>query len=124
MTQKYLFRMGDVLPMAVCLVLIVASAVFAVTAHTGECVQVQTPGGVYILPLADDSEQVFVGKDGLSVTVAVADGCVSVLRADCDDRICVHTGKLGGAVRAIACVPAGIVVTLIDNGDAPDAVAR
>lgn len=125
MTEKRLFRWGDAIPALCCVIL--AAVLFAARFlnGAGEYVLVQTPDGEQRLSLSEQTEQVFVGKDGLTVTVAVQHGGVQVVCADCPDQVCVHTGRIRQSGRAIACLPAGIVITVLsDHDDAPDAVAR
>lgn len=126
MTKNRRFRWGDGIPAVCCLVLAGALLIAQLSWSGADSVRVQTPSGEYTLPLSANTEQVFVGHDGLSVTVVVQDGAVRVTQADCDDQVCVHTGKIGRHNgRSIACLPAGIVVTVTsDKVDAPDAVAR
>ncbi len=126
MTKNRWFRWGDGIPVLCCLVLAGALLIAPFSRNGADSVRVQTPSGSVVLLLDKNTERVFVGHDGLSVTVVVQDGAVRVTQADCDDQVCVHTGAIGRHNgRSIACLPAGIVLTVTsDKGDAPDAVAR
>lgn len=125
MAEKRLFRIGDMIPIVFAVALAGILLTVMLTNGSGAYVLVQTPSGEWILPLSEDAERVVVGQGGLSVTLTVKDGEVCVIRADCPDQVCVHTGAIGESGRAIACVPAGIVLTVVSQqGDAPDAVAR
>ncbi len=125
MADKRLFRLGDLIPAVGALVLAGILLTAMLSHGEGAYVLVQTPNGEWSWPLSEDTERVVVGQDGLSVTVEVLGGEVRVTRADCPDQVCVHTGAIDESGRAIACLPAGVVLTVVsDRQDAPDAVAR
>ena len=42
--------------------------------------------------------------------VRVEDGTVMVVRADCPDKICVHTGPISQEGEVIACLPHGVII--------------
>ena len=125
MANKRLFRVGDLVPVVTALALAGILLIAMLSSGVGAYVLVQTPSDEWTLPLSEDTEQVIVGRDGLSLTLTIRDGEVCVTRADCPDQVCVHTGAIGEGGHAIACLPAGIVLTVVsDKSDAPDAVAR
>ena len=58
-------------------------------------------------------EQSFtVENNGITLTVVIKGGSVSVTHGDCDDRICVNSGKISRSGQSIICAPAGIVITV------------
>lgn len=126
MANKPLLSRLDWLPVLGCLALAGVLFVTQFTKGVGERIVVQTPQGEQILTLSEDAQRVFVGHDGLSVTVVVQDEKVRVVSADCHDQVCVHTGAIGAEGQTIACLPAGIVLTVegVADDDAPDAVVR
>lgn len=93
--------------LAAALLLLAGGRLFA---RPGAAAVVTTPDGETVLPLDQPAAVAFTGKDGLVLTVEVADGRVRVRESGCPDQICVHTGWLSSAGQSAACVPAGIAV--------------
>lgn len=50
-------------------------------------------------------------------TLLVENGCVSFIKADCPDGLCVSTGKLRYKGDTAACLPAKTVVTIENTGE-------
>ncbi len=50
-------------------------------------------------------------------TLLVENGCISFVKADCPDRLCVSTGKLRHRGDTAACLPAKTVVTIENTGE-------
>lgn len=42
--------------------------------------------------------------------IRVEDGTVMVVRADCPDKVCVHTGPISQEGEVIACLPHGVII--------------
>ena len=57
--------------------------------------------------------------------IAVKNGAIRVIEADCPDQICVKCGWLAGGLTPIVCLPHGLVIELRGGGDieAPDAIS-
>ena len=120
------FRLGDLIPIGLCLAAAAALCVWCAREASGQVLRIQTPSQEQVLALDTDREETVFGKDGLTLTVVIEDGCAYVREADCPDQVCVHTGRLINAGDTAACLPAGVVLT-VEGGDAadtPDAVAR
>lgn len=81
----------------------------------GPYVVIQSPEGVvYSKPLAEDADLTI--KTGLgSNEIKVADGAVWVERADCDNQVCVHTGKVSNLGDIIVCLPHQVIVQIVAN---------
>lgn len=47
----------------------------------------------------------------------VEKGCISFIKADCSDKLCVSTGKLRHRGDTAACLPAKAVVTIENGGE-------
>lgn len=60
--------------------------------------------------LSDDT--VFSYKN---MTFEVKDHQISVIKTDCEDKICQHTGEISSRFRSIVCVPNKITVTIISD---------
>lgn len=64
-----------------------------------------------------------MGKDGRN-TISVAPGSISVIDADCPDRLCVKHGPLKNRFSPIVCLPNELTVTLEQKSGKIDAVSR
>ncbi len=55
-----------------------------------------------------------------------ADGEIAFVKSDCPDKICIHTGKIGGIGESAACLPNGVLVKIVPadgySSDDPDLV--
>ncbi len=51
------------------------------------------------------------------LTVHIEGGAVWVTDADCPDKTCVAVGKIDRAGQSIVCLPSGVVVTILGEGD-------
>lgn len=101
-----------VISLAAC-VLAAALLLFAggrLFARPGSTAVVTTPDGETVLRLDRPSTVSFTGRNGIVLTVEVADGRVRVRESGCPDQICVHSGWLSASGQSAACVPAGIAV--------------
>ncbi len=99
-------------------------ALAATRAAADAVVVVEGPGGRVERPLRDADVVTVAGYRG-SVVVELCDGRARVVRADCPDHVCVHTGWITRAGETIACVPNGVVVRIEGRGhDDLDAVVR
>lgn len=119
------FRAGDVIPVIACLSAAVVLCLWCADKAQGQLLRVQTPTEEMVFPLDTDREDTVYGRDGLTLTVRIEDGCAYVWQADCPDQVCVHTGRLTHDGETAACLPAGVILT-VEGGDdsSPDAVAR
>ena len=93
--------------LAVALLLLAGGRLFA---RPGAAAVVTTPDGETVLSLDQPAVVSFTGKNGMVLTVEVADGRVRVRESGCPDQICVHSGWLSASGQSAACVPAGIAV--------------
>lgn len=50
-----------------------------------------------------------------AATLLVENGCIGFLEAECEDKVCINTGKLYVMGDTAACLPARVVV-VIENG--------
>ena len=78
------------------------------------------------LSAVTDNYEFTVDYNGRSNTVAVKNGSISVVDADCPDRICVHTGEIRDGSAPIVCLPNKLIIRIVgsDDEDAPDTVSR
>ena len=53
-------------------------------------------------------------------TILVEKGQISMLEADCPDKVCVKQGDISEGVRTIVCLPNNVLIKLTDNEDDTD----
>ena len=117
------FRKGDLLAVAVTLVL--AAAVFFLFLpgeDPGAAVaEIYLDGQlIYQLPL-DTPAQLEVSGDYHN-TVTVRDGKVGVTASDCPGEDCVHSGAIHTSGRSIVCLPNGVEVRVVNASSDVDFV--
>ena len=124
--EKFRIKKADIIIAAV--VLVAAALVFLclnMFAGGGSVAVVEKDGAVIAeLPLNTDT--VYEVTDGAKVTntVEVKDGKVSVVSADCPDKICVKHREIDKSGESIVCLPNKVIVT-VEGGDREvDGVAR
>lgn len=116
--QRLGFKMGDGIVAAV--IVTVALVLFAVLyrpAAVGQAVEVTSPTRTTVLSLDTNGEYTFSGKDGQTVTLCIANHTAYVHTANCPDKVCVTTGAVSRNGEVIACVPAGIVIRVLGEGE-------
>lgn len=62
-------------------------------------------------------------KDGAYNSIEVKDGSIKVLEADCANQTCVNTGSIHKNGEVIACIPHGLVITVVSPEEEVDTVA-
>lgn len=72
-------------------------------------------------PLSQDTTQPITTAAGHTLTVCIQNGTVSVIDADCPDRICERTAPIHRPGSAIACVPSGVLIEITGKGGDDDA---
>ncbi len=84
------------------------------------CAEIRLNGEVIRrVSLAEDCEFTVDCGNG-SNTIKVADGAVSVVAADCPDKVCVSTGALSGGVVPIICLPHRLEIVIVSGEDIVD----
>lgn len=68
-------------------------------------------------PLAVEDVYEIAQDDGSVNRIAVEDGAVFMLEANCRDGLCIRQGKMKNTAKTIVCLPHKLVVQL--HGDAP-----
>lgn len=87
------------------------------------CAEVYVNGSLYAaLPLSEDRELVVKTELGTN-TVRVKDGAVSVVEADCPDKVCVHTGAVSKGNVPIICLPHKLEIKVVNGKADTDAKA-
>ncbi len=71
-----------------------------------------------------DAPQSFeVENNGITLTVVIAECAVRVESADCDDLVCVHSGRISKTGQSIICAPAGVIITIGGGESDEDIIA-
>ena len=122
--KKAVSKTDIVIYIAVLLAAIIsfASAAFFAHGDTAQSVRIKTDAGENVYPLSED-KTFDISSNGISLTVEISDGTVSVIKATCPDRCCVNTGKISKSGKSIVCLPAHVTVTLDGEGGEYDANA-
>lgn len=98
-------------------------AVLRVGAPSGSQVIVETAGrSATVYDLDTPVTVTLEGRDGLFLTMTVADGRVCVSDSNCPDHLCRHAGWLSRGGQSAVCVPAGITLRVVGGNDAVDGV--
>ena len=74
----------------------------------GATLVVTTPDGVVGRYALDEDREFTVSARGITLCVVIRDGKAYVLRSDCDDGVCVDSGKIHRSGETIVCAPAGV----------------
>lgn len=123
-SPRRLLRRGDLLVAGAALLLALGLLLGRrLLAKPGKTAVVTAPGGDFTLSLHTPAVRTVEGKNGISLTLEVADGCVRVRESGCPDQICVHSGWLSSAGQTAACVPAGVAVRVTGDSTEVDIVA-
>lgn len=108
---------NDLILIAVILIAAISSLLlFKISLKEGDYVQISVNGEVvYTLPLDTDTEKRIETENG-SNTVLIKNGTVSVVSADCPDKICVSHRSISKAGETVVCLPHKLVVEITEKG--------
>ena len=67
-----------------------------------------------------ESRDFEIKNNGITLKVTVGGGEVHVSHSDCDDRVCVNSGKISRSGQSIICAPAGVVINVVGGGSDED----
>ncbi len=70
---------------------------------------------VYEGPLRED-KTLELENNGIKLTVVIKDGEAYIFESSCDDRVCVHSGRISSLGQSIICAPAGVIVNVSGGG--------
>ena len=115
--QEYLrFRKGDILAIAVVVLLaaLVAVFFFPKSSNAPAMAQIYQDGQLLqTLSLASDTTLEISGK--YTNTVTVQDGAIAITASDCPGEDCVHSGAIRSAGRSIVCLPNAVEVRVVSQ---------
>ncbi len=89
----------------------------------GTKVVIETAGGnTKTYSLSEPTSFTVNGQNGHTVTVEIQNGAVRVVSSTCPDHLCEQGGWFSENGRSAVCVPAGISIRVMGNGQAIDGV--
>ncbi|MBQ1846824.1 MAG: NusG domain II-containing protein [Clostridia bacterium] len=101
-------KKADVIPIAAVIAAAVIIALVFVPKQA-DTVRITCENAVYEYPIGEN-RRVELTENGVSLTVLIENGRVSVEKSTCRDQICVHTHT-----GSIICMPARVVITVEDG---------
>lgn len=105
----------DTIPIAGAAVLCIILIISAASRSDAVYAEVKMDSGILALDLTDDGIYNFT-SGGYQYTVEVSEGDVCVVEADCPDKLCVASGKIGKSKSgAIVCVPGSFSIKTNDS---------
>ena len=117
MNPKKLLTKRDALVVA--LVLIIGLSMLAINQWRNNTnadmiiAEIRSDHGIYLIPL-DENRTFYIIPN---VVFEVLDGRIAFIKSDCPDQICIHKGFIGQAGQMAACLPNGLVLSLIGVED-------
>ena len=122
--QTYLrFRKGDIL--AVALVVLLAAAVAVCFLPKGDSGPVQAEiyqDGSLVRTLSLDTDTSFEITGTYTNTVTVENGSIAITASDCPGEDCVHSGAIHSSGRSVVCLPNGVEVRVVGQTSVVDFV--
>lgn len=121
--RKISLRYGDIVIIALVFALAALLAVAFAKDGSAEYFYIKTDMQTFEYPLELDARYTVV-SNGITLTLEVADGKVAVVDSECDDKICVKTGRIEKLGESIVCLPARTIVGIKDSevSDHADAI--
>ena len=121
--QKLWIRKADwILPIVVVCVALLLWGIRALTAPKGDAVVVAVDGEVVArYTLSEDTDVVIDAYDGTNRLV-IRDGTAFISETDCQDKICKNHSAISRVGDSIVCLPHRLTVTVMGEGEQPDAV--
>ena len=101
------------------LIVIIAGGIYLATRNEGSYAVVSIDGSVYAkYKLSENiTVELPIGQDGNNRNVLmIEDGKVSVLEADCRDKICVNHSPISKTGETIVCLPNRMVIEIVEGG--------
>lgn len=115
-----------VIDIVIILVLLLVSLVplsrFLCVGEGNAMVKITVSDKVFYYSINNDREEE-IENNGYKLTVKISDGKVSVPDSDCEDKVCVHSGRISNSGSAIVCLPADVAIEIVSDKETNDAVA-
>ena len=122
--QEHLrFRKGDLLAIALVVILAVSVAVCFLPKNTSAPVQAEIyQDGNLLKTVSLEEETSFVVTGKYTNTITVEDGRIAITASDCPGEDCVHSGGIHTTGRSIVCLPNGVEVRVVNAASDVDFV--
>ena len=122
--QEHLrFCKGDLLAVALVVILAVSVAVCFLPKNTSAPVQAEIyQDGNLLKTVSLEEETSFVVTGKYTNTITVEDGRIAITASDCPGEDCVHSGGIHTTGRSIVCLPNGVEVRVVNASSDVDFV--
>ena len=122
--QEHLrFCKGDLLAVALVVILAVSVAVCFLPKNTSAPVQAEIyQDGNLLKTVSLEEETSFVVTGKYTNTITVEDGRIAITASDCPGEDCVHSGGIHTTGRSIVCLPNGVEVRVVNEASDVDFV--
>ncbi|MGN0531488.1 MAG: NusG domain II-containing protein [Eubacterium sp.] len=112
-------KKADLIVIAVVLAVVGVLVFFLyfVNGDAGKYVQIEADGKVVETFALNEDREYEYNHDGDTNTVSIKDGKVTVIEANCPDRICANHMPIKRSGESIICLPHKLVVTVLDKVD-------
>ena len=113
------FRSGDLLAVALVILLIVFTTVVFLPKDTAQPQQAEIyQNGQLVKTVSLNQSQEFTIVGNYCNTITVCDGSISITASDCPGADCVHSGAIRTSGRSIVCLPNGVEIRITaDSAD-------
>ena len=110
------FRKGDVLAMALVVILAVCVAACFIPQGSSSPRQAQIyKDGELVTSLSLSEDTTFEVSGKYTNQITVSDGKIAITGSDCPGEDCVHSGAIDTSGRSIVCLPNGVEVRVVNQ---------
>lgn len=126
MQKRKLFRIADIF---ICAAVLLSAVLFIIAGAKGSgegaVAQIRINSEIQMeIDLTEVSQPYDIDVEGeLNAVIHIEKGAVYFKESECEDKICIHTGRLTQAGDSAVCLPARISVTVTGGGTVLDEVA-
>lgn len=111
--MKGKFKTGDIIVISAALISAIALSIclWFPSKNDAEAIVLSVDDNKEYYPLNED-RSFSVKSKGYTLEIEIKDGSACVKHSDCPDNTCVHTGRISKGSQIIACIPAGVTLTV------------
>ena len=122
--QEHLrFRKGDLLAIALVVILAVSVAVCFIPRNNEMPVQAEIyRDGKLVKTVSLDEEITFEVMGKYTNVITVSNGSIAITASDCPGEDCVHSGSIHTSGRSVVCLPNGVEVRVVNAASDVDFV--
>lgn len=114
----------DILIIAIVFVISIVLALISLCGKdSGAYVEIVSRDGINERYSLSSYQKIDIVSKDIKLTVVIAEDGVYVSHSDCEDKICVSSGKITHTSQTIICAPAGVSVTIIGSDKNVDQIA-